>query len=309
MTSHKRILRPGTGRANAIAADTEAALRPACNAMNDALQLLVRPAKLAALLRCALELPGRRWLGRRAYTQRSFELPEQNRARMPEVLAKMLLAYLLGNIMGGQIVGWMRGGVDLRRLGSGNVGATNALRTQGAGFALAVLAIDVLKGVVAALALPAIPFPNPFPNPFPSPFPSMSLPRSWIGYCCGVGVALGHCYPATLGFRGGKGVATLAGVFGALVWPALPMMLAVFVLIVLLSGYVSLATIGATVMALFYAACIDARGLWSALGAFTLAMCALVVFKHRKNLLRLWRGEEHRFEQARLLGRLLERRR
>lgn len=216
---------------------------------------------------------------------------------MLEAVIKTLCAYVLGNLMGGQIMGAVRGGIDLRRLGSGNVGATNALRTQGPGFALGVLGIDVLKGVVAALALPAM------------PFPSMSLPRSWIGYCCGVGVALGHCYPATLGFRGGKGVATLAGVFGALVWPALPMMLAVFVLIVLLSGYVSLATIGATVMALFYAACIDARGLWSALGAFTLAMCALVVFKHRRNLLRLWRGEEHRFEQARLLGRLLERRR
>lgn len=217
---------------------------------------------------------------------------------MLEALIKTLLAYALGNVMGGQIVGALRGGVDLRRLGSGNVGATNALRTQGARFALAVLAIDVCKGALAAIAIPHIPWPWTA---------GLALPRGWIAYFCGVGVALGHCYPATLGFKGGKGVATLAGVFAALVPVALPFMLLVFVLIVLLSGYVSLATIGAAVTALFYAACVHAGGLWSALGAFTSVMFALVLFKHRQNLVRLWRGEEHCFEKARVLGRLLQR--
>jgi glycerol-3-phosphate acyltransferase PlsY len=213
-----------------------------------------------------------------------------------EAVIKALFAYALGNVMGGQVVGLLRGGVDLRRFGSGNVGATNALRTQGLSFGLSVLAIDVLKGLVAVLAIPAIPWPA-----LPPPWP-----RAWIAYGCGVGVALGHCYPATLGFRGGKGVATLAGVFAALMTPALPWILLVFALVVMLSGYVSLATIAAAVTALYYAACIDGRGLASALGAFTVAMFLLVLFKHRGNLRRLWRGKEARFEKARVLGRLFD---
>ncbi|MGH8445344.1 MAG: glycerol-3-phosphate acyltransferase, partial [Solimonas sp.] len=76
---------------------------------------------------------------------------------MADLVLKTLLAYLIGTVMGGQLIGLLRGGVDLRRVGSGNVGATNALRTQGAAFALGVLAIDVLKGVIAALAVPHLP--------------------------------------------------------------------------------------------------------------------------------------------------------
>jgi len=219
---------------------------------------------------------------------------------MFEALIKFLLAYAIGNLMGGQIVGWLRGGVDLRTQGSGNVGATNALRTQGAAFALSVLLIDVLKGVIAARLVPMIPWPLGA---------GAGLLRDWLGYLCGVGVALGHCYPITLGFRGGKGVATLAGVFAALMIAALPWMLLSFVLVVLVSGYVSAATLAAAVTVLFYALVIDAHALRSAPVIFTIAMALLVAFKHRQNIRRLWRGDEHRFEKARVLGRLIDRRR
>lgn len=220
---------------------------------------------------------------------------------MTEALAKTVLAYLLGNLMGGQIVGRLRGGVDLRQFGSGNVGATNALRTQGTGFAAAVLLIDVLKGVIAALLVPALPWPAALGG-------GDALPRETLGYLCGVGVALGHCYPVTLGLRGGKGVATLAGVFGALMPLALPGILLVFVLVILFSGYVSAATLGAAVFALLWALVIDGHGPLSAPALFTVAMAMLVTFKHRENIRRLLRGDEHRFEKARLIGRWLERR-
>jgi len=213
---------------------------------------------------------------------------------MLEVLVKTLLAYLVGNLMGGQIIGLLKGGVDLRKFGSGNVGATNALRTQGKVFALGVLLIDVGKGVGAALLLPLLPWPWPQAEPWP---------QEWQAYACGVGVALGHCYPVFYRFQGGKGVATLAGVFGALLPAALPWILGAFILVTILSGYVALASVSAAVIALFYSACIDARGFWSATGAFTAAMTLLVVWKHRENLLRLARGEEHRFDKARLLHR------
>lgn len=215
---------------------------------------------------------------------------------MLDLIVKTLLAYLLGNLMGGQLIGLLRGGVDLRAVGSGNVGATNALRTQGKGFALGVLLIDVLKGVVAVLAIPHLP----------------SLGNALLtvreqAYWCGVAVALGHCYPVFYGFRGGKGVATLAGVFGALLGAALVWMLAAFVLVILVSGYASLATLAAAVAAIGWVAVVHPQGLLSASGGFVLAMTALVIWKHRENIVRLVRGSEHRFEKARIIGRWLQR--
>lgn len=216
---------------------------------------------------------------------------------MLEVLLKAVLAYLLGNVMGGHLVGKLRG-VDLGRVGSGNIGATNALRTQGTRFALLVLAIDVGKGVLGALAIPALPLS--FGEP-------AALDRESIGFVCGAAVTLGHCYPALWKFRGGKGVATLAGVFGALLPHALPWMLLAFVLVVMLTGYVSLATLFAAAVAGLYVACFDARGALSAAGAFTAFMALLVVFKHRDNIGRLVSGTESRFEKLRVIGRWLDR--
>ncbi|MCC2657501.1 MAG: plsY [Panacagrimonas sp.] len=215
---------------------------------------------------------------------------------MLDVLLKAALAYLLGNVMGGHLVGKLRG-VDLGRVGSGNIGATNALRTQGTGFALLVLAIDVGKGVLGALAIPALPIS----------FGTPALDRESLGYVCGAAVTVGHCYPALWKFRGGKGVATLAGVYGALLPFALPWMLLAFVLVVMLSGYVSLATLFAAAVAGLYVACFDARGALSAAGAFTAFMAALVVFKHRENIGRLVAGNESRFEKLRVIGRWLDR--
>ena len=217
---------------------------------------------------------------------------------MLEVLLKAALAYLLGNVMGGHLVGKLRG-VDLGRVGSGNIGATNALRTQGTRFALLVLAIDVGKGVLGALAVPAIPIGT-------GDHPAL-LDRQTLGFVCGAAVTLGHCYPALWKFRGGKGVATLAGVYGALLPFALPWMLLAFVLVVMVTGYVSLATLFAAAVAGLYVACFDARGALSAAGGFTAFMAALVVFKHRENIGRLAAGSESRFEKLRVMGRWLDR--
>lgn len=216
---------------------------------------------------------------------------------MGELVLKALLAYLLGNVMGGHLVGRLRGGVDLRAVGSGNVGATNALRTQGTRFALMVLAIDVGKGLAGALLIPRLPLPLG---------PSL-LPPEQLAYVCGAAVTLGHCYPALWGFKGGKGVATLAGVFGALLPWGLPWILCGFLLAVLISGYVSLGTLVATAVAGLYVAGVDARGAWSDLGAFTAFMAALVVLKHRENIGRLLRGGESRFDKLRVIGKWLER--
>jgi glycerol-3-phosphate acyltransferase PlsY len=217
---------------------------------------------------------------------------------MAELLAKVLLAYLLGTAMGGFIVGRLRGGIDLRTQGSGNVGATNALRTQGKGFALLVLLIDVGKGIAAVTLLPPLPWPMA---------DGLAMGRGALPYACGVAAALGHVYPVWFGFRGGKGAATLAGIFAVLLTAALPWMLLTFALVLVLTGYVGLGTVTAAITALLYVTCFSAHGLFSPPGLFTLTMALLVAYTHRENLLRVWQGRESRFERAMILKRWLGR--
>lgn len=209
---------------------------------------------------------------------------------LPAVAVALLLGYALGNVMGGFVVGALKGGVDLRTTGSGNVGATNALRTQGKAFAAGVLLIDVLKGVLAVLCVPALVSRDP-------------ALAATLPFAVGAAAAIGHCYPVLYRFQGGKGVATLAGVFAVLLPAAVGWMLAGFVAVVILTGYVSLATLAATALALFHVTCIDSRGLFSVPGAFVTAMVVLVVWKHRSNIRALAQGHEHRFEKARLFHR------
>jgi len=215
---------------------------------------------------------------------------------MAELVTKVILAYLVGTAMGGFIVGRLRGGIDLRTQGSGNVGATNALRTQGTLFALLVLLIDAAKGVLAVTLIPPLPWPLPG---------ALTLGRGALPYACGAAVALGHVYPAWFGFRGGKGAATLAGIFAALLPAALPWMILAFVLVLVLTGYAGLGTVTAAITALLYVTCFAPPGLFSPPGLFTLTMALLVIFTHRNNLLRVWQGRENRFERAMIFRRWL----
>jgi glycerol-3-phosphate acyltransferase PlsY len=121
---------------------------------------------------------------------------------------KILLAYLLGSIVGSLVVGKVWGGVDIRKLGSGNAGSTNALRTQGPAFAVWVILIDVAKGWLAAAVLPGIVLPG-VPG-------STGAAALWLPAICAVTAILGHVFPVWHGFRGGKGVATLVGAFAGL---------------------------------------------------------------------------------------------
>src|SRR5215472_11350949 len=161
-------------------------------------------------------------------------------------LIKVSLSYLLGSIVGSMVVGRLRGGVDIRKLGSGNAGGTNALRTQGKAFAFWVMVIDIGKGwlatrVVAPLALPGLALGAAASTPASS---------AWVAVACGVAVMLGHVYPVFFGFRGGKGVATLIGaVWGLDSWLLLPM-LATWLVAVILFGFVGLASmLGAAALA------------------------------------------------------------
>lgn len=202
----------------------------------------------------------------------------------------LLAAYLLGSVSGSLWMGRRRG-IDIRELGSGNAGGTNALRTQGVAFAAGTVAIDVGKGALAALLGRLLP-------------PEALLDHVQMGYAAAFAAMLGHVWPLWYGFRGGKAAATMVGGL-AVMWPgSLPLLLAVWAGVVLLSGYVGLATLAAAAslpLAAWWGGASQAR--W----VFALASLLLLLFTHRGNLGRMWRGEESRFGRARLLHRILRR--
>jgi glycerol-3-phosphate acyltransferase PlsY len=205
------------------------------------------------------------------------------------LLVKAGLAYLLGSMVGSLFLGALRG-VDIRRLGSGNAGGTNALRTQGKRFALGVLAIDIGKGWLATAVVARMRI---------SPLTPAAVGGEWQVAVCGLAVILGHVYPLWYGRRGGKGVATLIGtVLGAAPLLLAPM-LAAWLLTVVLSGYVGLGSIlGAVVFALAAALRSQTRG---PLLVFAALAALLIIYTHRANIARMRAGTEPR---ARRLWRL-----
>ena len=204
---------------------------------------------------------------------------------MLELGLKFTLAYLLGSILGSLVVGQLYGGVDIRQLGSGNAGGTNALRTQGKVFALWVIVIDVGKGILPVIVLPTVDVPGVGIDPL--------LSREFIAYAVGFAALLGHVYPLWYDFRGGKGGATAAGVL-CVVAPSLALPVILFwVAAIILTGYVGLSTIAAVVGAAVYIGITD---LPDAYRLFVLAtlIAVLIIFTHRANIVRMWQGTEHR---------------
>ncbi|HXF55026.1 MAG TPA: glycerol-3-phosphate 1-O-acyltransferase PlsY [Hyphomicrobiaceae bacterium] len=190
------------------------------------------------------------------------------------VLLALLAGYLLGSIPFGLILTRAAGLGDIRRLGSGNIGATNVLRTGHRGLAAATLALDALKGTAAVLlaksgALGLLPGPI-------------------VPLAAGLGALLGHLFPVWLGFRGGKGVATYIGVLAALYPLAALAFVAVWLAVAAATRYSSLSALSAAIATPF--------AVW-ALGRADAAVLlaptsALLVFAHRANIRRLIAGVE-----------------
>lgn len=204
-------------------------------------------------------------------------------------LLPLLGAYLLGSLNGALLLGRLRG-VDIRTQGSGNAGGTNALRTQGALFALGVVVIDIAKAWIAVRVLGG-------PG------------TTWLAVGCGFAAVLGHVYPVFHGFRGGKGVATLLGTLLAVSPPLLAGVLGVWLVMMMLFGMVGLGSIMASAALPVLAwvgvrnGWLDADGLGPLLG-FGVACALLVLWTHRANLARMRAGTEPRAKRLWLLGRL-----
>jgi glycerol-3-phosphate acyltransferase PlsY len=184
-------------------------------------------------------------------------------------VAGFLIAYLIGSIPFGLILTRLGGAGDVRRIGSGNIGATNVLRTGRKGLALATLLLDMLKGGLPAWLA------------FRYFGPDMAV-------VAGLGTVLGHCFPVWLRFRGGKGVATAAGVVLALAPLVAALVVLMFVAVVAISRYVSLASLLAALSA-------PAFTWWQGqvqLSQLFLVLALLIIAKHGSNIRRLLAGQE-----------------
>lgn len=194
-------------------------------------------------------------------------------------------AYLLGSVSFSVVLVKVLRGLDVRTVGSGNAGATNVLRTAGKGAGMAVLVLDVIKGMTA-VAVPR----------------ALEAPAAVVGSAA-VAVVLGHVFPVFFGFRGGKGVATAAGALGTLAPAAMAAAIAVFLLVVLWKRYVSLGSM-VSAMLLPLLVGLGARlggpehgGPWLVLASAAIAL--LILLKHRNNLRRLRQGTEPRLGERR----------
>jgi len=208
-----------------------------------------------------------------------------------ELGLKMLIAYLVGSLSGSLLVGKLYGGVDIRTSGSGNAGGTNALRTQGSVFAMWVVLIDIAKGALAVWWVPGLEIPGLGVDP--------AVSRDWLQVACAGAAVAGHVYPVWFDFRGGKGAATLVGVFLVLIPKLVIVVIVVWVLVLVLTGYVGLSTMSGAVaaaLALYLTSGLSNPPLLS----FLVLMALFVLYTHRENIIRMRQGTENRMRKVML---------
>ena len=209
---------------------------------------------------------------------------------MIELGLKFTIAYLLGSVLGSLVVGQVRGGVDIRKLGSENAGGTNALRTQGKAFAFWVMLIDVGKGIICVLLLPGVEVPAIGLDPH--------LSHELLLVAVGFGAILGHVYPIWHDFRGGKGGATAAGVICVLEPVIALSAVAIWLSVILLTRYVGLSTMSVSIGVSVYIA-LTRLPAQIELFIFSLIVAVLIVYTHRENIKRMLQGTETRLEMVR----------
>ena len=198
-------------------------------------------------------------------------------AHTPPMLALLIFAaYLLGAIPNGLLIARLKG-IDLQKVGSGNIGATNVFRCVGKGWGIAAFVLDAVKGFVPAFFFPWL----------------MPGAPDWLGLACGAAAVTGHNWPVWLKFKGGKGVSTSAGMLLGIAPAAVGIGFAVFAAVVALTRWVSLGSILAAIAV--PAAYLAMNGAENRLLAGALVLMGLlVIVKHRANVRRLLAGTEPR---------------
>lgn len=211
-------------------------------------------------------------------------------------LAAIIFGYLLGSIPFGLLLTKAAGLGDVRAIGSGNIGATNVLRTGNKGLAAATLVLDALKATAAVWITYAV-LKSAWGLKFdysPGVFGgdpaalALSIKAFYIAAFAGVGAFLGHIFPVWLGFKGGKGVATFIGALLGIFWPGALFFCGIWLIIAFAFRYSSLAALVASMGAIVYPLAIGERGL----ALIVFLMVALIFYKHEANIRRLLSGQE-----------------
>ena len=197
-----------------------------------------------------------------------------------EELIVIALAYLVGSVPFAFLLSRRRG-IDLREVGSGNVGASNVLRTSGVRAAVMAMVLDALKGVLAVMVAQRLTAGGAAP------------------VAAGVASVVGHVYPVWLGFHGGKGVATAAGAFGVLAPVALAAACGVFLVAVWITRFISVGSVAAAVTLASVTLASDAPAV---VGAGATIAALIIVHRHRDNLARVVSGTERRVGQRLFKG-------
>lgn len=211
---------------------------------------------------------------------------------MLNLIFVVILAYIAGSIPTSIIISKLVRGIDIREHGSGNAGGSNVFRVLGWKYGILVILLDALKGalaviIVARLYLDSFPFKNV------TPFDDFTL----VQIICGVTAVIGHIWTVFAGFRGGKGIATGLGVLIIIVTIDMALALGIFFLVVTISRYISLGSIAAAVSVPVILVIrenvfgIDIQGYHTVL-PFTIALAVLVLYTHRKNIDRIFKGSE-----------------
>lgn len=200
-------------------------------------------------------------------------------------LVALILGYLLGSIPFGLLLTRAAGLGDIRDIGSGNIGATNALRTGNRWVAAGTLIGDAAKGAVAVLLMAWV-------------ARTAGGDAAMLGGLAALGAFIGHLFPAWLGFKGGKGVSTFIGVLLALYWPVGLLFCATWLLVALISRYSSLSALVAALLTPVYLAWLDQ---WQFVG-LSAVLVVLIYIAHRENISRLLAGTESRIGQKKAEG-------
>lgn len=203
---------------------------------------------------------------------------------MASVLVALGLGYLSGSLPWGLWLGLALKGVDVRTLGSRNLGATNVYRTLGPPIGVTVLLLDIAKGALPTWLVPGLAVTAGFPGG-----------AEWCRLAVGLAAVLGHVFTVFSGFRGGKGVATTVGVLLALSPPAFAAFVLVFVATVAITRFISLGSILGSLAFCVALARVAPGGFRSPTFGFGVAIALVVIVRHRDNIGRLLRGEERRF--------------
>ena len=201
---------------------------------------------------------------------------------MQEII-NIILSYLIGSISGSMVLGSIKG-IDIRKMGSGNAGGTNALRSVGPLFALGVIVIDILKGVIAVLLISQFRFIANY----------SFLSSELVEISCAIAAVLGHVYPIYYNFKGGKGAGTLIGIIGVLFPQCIIYALLSWFITLIFTGYVGLGTIIAGIILSISAYCLDVSNIHF---YFSVLMSIFIIFTHRSNIKRMIQGDENRFEK------------